>query len=105
MVSSSPSGTNPTIRFEHLNWRGTDALTRDQRQSLRLHEPEHLINTIDPMTGQDIENVRSHPSLVDGNLTIYFESEESRKAYQAMPLNHPNLRLPYQAAADDDRGG
>ena len=26
-------------------------------------------------------------------------------AYQDTPLNHPNLRLPYPAADDDDRGG
>ena len=25
--------------------------------------------------------------------------------YQGTPLNHPNLRLPYPAADDDDRGG
>lgn len=105
MLTSSPSRTNPTIKFEYLNWVGTDPLPRDQTQSRRLHEPEHLINTIDPMTGHDIEDVTSHPSLEDGNLTIYFETEASRKAYQGMPLNHPNLRLPYQSADHDDRGG
>jgi len=26
-------------------------------------------------------------------------------AYEDTPLNHPNLRLPYPAADDDDRGG
>lgn len=39
------------------------------------------------------------------NLTVYFESEASRKAYQDLPLNHPNLHLPYQATDEDDRGG
>lgn len=105
MSTLSPSRNNPTIRFEYLNWIGTDALPRDQRQSQRLHEPEYLINTIDPMTGRDIENVRTHPSLVDGKLTIYFEDDASRKAYQSMPVDHPNRRLPYQSAEDDDRGG
>jgi hypothetical protein len=70
-----------------------------------LHEPEYRINTIDPMTGDDIENVTSHPSLVDGSLTIYFETDATRKAYLNMPLDHPNLQLPYPATADDDRGG
>ena len=105
MLTSSPSQTTPAIKFEYLNWRATDPLPRDQTQSHRLHEPEHLINTIDPMTGHDIEDVTSHPSLVDGNLTIYFETEASRKAYQGMSLNHPNLRVPYPATDDDDRGG
>jgi hypothetical protein len=103
MMTLSPSQTTPASKFENLNW--FDPLPRDQTQSHRLHEPEPLINTIDPMTGCDIEDVTSHPSLVDGNLTIYFETEASRKAYQGMPLNHPNLHLPYQATDDDDRGG
>ena len=91
--------------FEYLNWLATDALPRDRTQSQRLHEPEYLINTIDPMTGNDIEDVTSHPSLVDGNLTIYFETEANRSEDQDMQLNHPNLRLPYPATDDDDRGG
>jgi hypothetical protein len=105
MLASSHSGTKPAIKFEFLNWLATDPLPRDQTQSHRLHEPEHLINTIDPMTGNDIEDVTSHPSMVDGNLTIYFETEASRNSYQVMPINHPNLRLPYPDADDHDRGG
>ena len=104
MATSNP-GTNPTIKFEYLNWAATDALPRDRTQSLRLHQPDHLMGTIDPMTGADIGNVAGHPFLVDGNLTMYFESEATRKAYTDMPLNHPNLRLPYRASVDDDRGG
>ena len=105
MLTSSPSRTTPAIKFEYLNWLAIDPLPRDQTQSQRLHQPEHLINTIDPMTGHDIENVTQHPSLVDGNLTIYFETEASRNEYQEMQLDHPNLRLPYPATTDDDRGG
>jgi len=105
MSASSPSLKTPAIKFEYLNWVASDPLPRDQSQSHRLHEPEHLFNTIDPMTGNDIENVTSHPSLEDGNLTIYFETEATRKAYLDMPLNHPNACLPYPATADDDRGG
>lgn len=105
MSTLSPSRSNPTIKFEYLNWVGSDPLPRDQTQSQRLHEPEHLSNSIDPMTGHDIEDVTHRPSLVDGKLTIYFETEASRKAYQDMPLDHPNLRLPYPAMQDDDRGG
>lgn len=95
----------PTIRFEFLNWLATDPLPRDRTQSVRLHEPEHRISTIDPMTGDDINNVTSHPSLEDGNLTMYFETVETRKAYIDMPLDHPNLTLPYSSSDDDDRGG
>jgi hypothetical protein len=56
------------------------------------------------MTGADIDDVTSHPSLADGNLTIYFESEATRKAYLGLPIDHPNRCLPFPAA-DDDRGG
>jgi hypothetical protein len=95
----------PVIKFEYLNWIAADPLPRDQSQSHRLHEPGHRINTIDPMTGKDIENVTSHPSLADGNLTMYFETDGTRKEYLAMPVNHPNLHLPYPSTDDDDRGG
>jgi hypothetical protein len=105
MFTLTPLQKSPTLSFESLNWVADEPLSRDQTQSQRLHEPEHLINTIDPMTGRDIEGVMSHPSLEDGKLTVYFESEASRKAYQDLPLNHPNLHLPYQATDEDDRGG
>lgn len=105
MSTSSPSLAAPGIRFEFLNWVSNEPLPRDQSQSLRLHEPDHLVNSIDPMTGNDIGDITNRPSLVDGNLTIYFETEETRKAYECMPLDHPNLRLPYQSSVDDDRGG
>lgn len=105
MLTSTLSHTASAIKFEFLNWIASDPLPRDQTQSHRLHEPDHLINTIDPMTGLDIVDVTHHPSLADGNLTIYFETEATRKAYLDMPVNHPNRCLPYPAAADDDRGG
>jgi len=93
------------LRFEAPNWVASETLPRDQEQSHRLHEPEHMITTIDPITGQDIANVTSHPHIVDGNLTIYFESEETRKAYLNTPIDHPFEILPGSPAEDDDRGG
>jgi hypothetical protein len=105
MSTSTLSRAAPAVKFEFLNWVATDALPRDQAQSRRIHEPEYRIGTIDPMTGHDIENVTSHPSLADGNLTIYFETEATRKAYLDLPIDHPNRCLPYPASDDDDRGG
>ena len=105
MHTVSPTQKTPVIKFEYLNWIASDPLPRDQAQSHRLHEPEHRINTIDPITGNDIENVTSHPSLEDGELTMYFETNDTRKAYIEMPLNHPNLHLHHPATDDDDRGG
>jgi hypothetical protein len=105
MLTSTLSRTAPAVKFEFLNWVATDALPRDQAQSHRIHEPGYRINTIDPMTGDDIEDVTSHPSLADGNLTIYFETEATRKAYLALPIDHPNRCLPFPASDEDDRGG
>jgi hypothetical protein len=96
---------HPTIKFEFLNWVATDPLPRDQTQSRLLHEPTYRVCTTDPMTGHDIEDVTGHPSILNGNLTIYFDTEETRKAYQKIPLNHPNEHLPYPASDEDDRGG
>jgi hypothetical protein len=47
MSTLSLSQATPVIKFEYLNWLATDPLPRDQTQSQRLHEPEHLITTID----------------------------------------------------------
>jgi len=105
MLTSTFSRTATALKFESLNWVATDPMPRDQAQSHRLHEPEHRINSIDPMTGNDIGDVTNHPSLEDGNLTVYFETEATRNAYIDLPIDHPNERLPFPASDDDDRGG
>lgn len=101
----TPVEHTTTLGFNDLGRAATDALPRDREQSHRLHEPEHLMNTIDPITGADIDDPASHPHIEDGNLTIYFESELTRKVYQNTPINHPVERLPAAPGADDDRGG
>ena len=105
MLRNSVSRAPPTIKFEFANWIATDALPRDRAQSQRLLEPEYRIDTIDPMTGEDIQDIEGHPSVVDGNLTIYFATEATREAYLDMPLDHPNLRVPFAPSDEDDRGG
>ena len=105
MNSKKPLQHMPGIRFEELNWVATSALPRDQEQSLRLHEPDHLIGTIDPMTGRDIMDVKGHPSIVDGILTIYFESDQTKADFEHMPLNHPYEHTLGEPLADMDRGG
>lgn len=105
MPIASPHNTESTIKFEYLNWVATSPLPRDKTQSHRLHEPKFRISTTDPMTGHDIDDAISHPSLVDGDLTIYFDTEATRKAFIEMPLNHPNHCLPFAPTDEDDRGG
>jgi len=93
------------IRFEDLNWVASPPMQRDKEQSHLLHQPDHLLGTIDPITGHDIGELTGHPSVVDGKLTVYFESEETRDAFLNMPLNHPCSRVPGNGGALADRGG
>ena len=72
-----------------INYVGTDPLSRDRTQSLRLHEPPQMLSSIDPITGHDIEDLSGHPYIVDGNITMYFESDETRQAYIDTPKDHP----------------
>jgi len=104
-MNTPATGKTSGLRFGELNWVATTALPRDQEQSHRLREPEHLINTIDPITGHDIVDVKNHPSLEDGNLTIYFESEETMQAFLEMPVNHPFEHSLGKPSEDLDRGG
>lgn len=78
--------------YHASNSPATDALTRDQAPSQRLHEPAQILFDVDPITGTALEDLAGRPYLVDGNVVIYFESEESRQAFLAMPTDHP-LRL------------
>ena len=91
--------------LQHFHWQAAETLQRDQEQSHLLHEPRFRIMTTDPISGHDVENYKDHCSLTDGNMSIYFETEENCKAYQNIPFDHPNLNLPYPASNDDDRGG
>jgi hypothetical protein len=105
MESITQTRTTSVIGSDASNWIASDPLPRDQEQSHRLHEPEHMNNSIDPITGHDIENLASHPHIDDGILTIYFESEETRKAYLETPIDHPVEKLSGNPGAEDDRGG
>ena len=95
----------PALSFASLNWIATDSMPRDQEQSHRLHEPEYMHNSIDPITGHDVDKLANRPHLEDGILTVYFESNETRQAYLDTPFNHPFGKLPGISAEDDDRGG
>ena len=54
------------------------------------------VTTRDPITGNDVEDRRKAPFVVEGKgddaLVIYFESEQSRKVYLAIPTRLPTPR-------------
>lgn len=90
----------------HTPVPGNNMLQRDKEQTHRLHEPAHMDSSIDPITGHDIIVDRErHPHIDDGNVTIYFETEQTRKAYLDMPVDHPVPRVPGKPSPEDDRGG
>jgi hypothetical protein len=76
-------------QLDATNYVATDPLPRDRTQSLRLHEPAQMLSYIDPITGKGIADLAGHPYIVDGNVTMYFESEKTRQEYLDMPVDHP----------------
>lgn len=89
-MTAKPESESGTLRvFDSTNWVSSDPLPRDREQSHRLHEPEFLTSSIDPITGHDIMDRKGRPTIVDGNVTMYFESEETKQAYLDTPLDHP----------------
>lgn len=91
-------------QFDALNYVGTTPGMRDREQSHRLHEPEQMITTIDPISGNDIQDLSGRPHIVDGNIVIYFETEENRQAYIDMPMDHP-VKLPDNPYEDGEAEG
>ena len=67
-------------------------MERDKNQSHRLHEPTSIHSHTDPF-------------IIDGILTAYFESNETRHIYLTSPFNHPVPRLGNEPSLEDDRGG
>jgi YHS domain-containing protein len=85
-ISSQASTVHRSNVANHV---ATEPLQRDQTQSRRLHEPAQILSSVDPVTGREIDDLSGRPYLVDGNVTIYFESEATRKEFMEMPLDHP----------------
>ena len=98
------SQSNSTPENLHASEHGDDFLSRDKEPSHNLHEPQSMISTIDPITGRDIGRVEGKPSIVDGNMTMYFESEQTRQAYIDTNKSH-TLNLPDNPNEDGEAEG
>ena len=103
------SNKSPSTLVCNIDWlagdSSSDILERDKTQSHRLHEPEYRISTIYPISGADIEDAVNHQSLEDGNLSMYFENEGTKRACLKTPIDHPYPHLPFLASDNDDRSG
>ena len=102
---SIPGLDTPFSKFIGPLSNSADIANRDKTQSRRLHEPTSISSHTDPITGNDVLGNLGHPFVEDGIMTVYFESEETRKDYLATPLNHPVRILNNIVTANDDRGG
>jgi hypothetical protein len=87
--ATHPQSTAPLAELDN----DSEFLPRDQEQSHRLHEPEAILTSIDPITGEDIQDLAGKPYIADGNVVMYFASEETRRAYLETSKHH-NLHLP-----------
>lgn len=64
-------------------------------------QSDYMFTNIDPITGNDIEDITGHPFVQDGNVTIYFESEATKKAFTEMPLTQTHsLKDSYEEGTD-----
>lgn len=89
------------VNLSHSN----NIMARDKTQSHRLHELNCISSHTDPITGNDVMGTVGHPFIVDGILTVYFESDANRDDYMTMLFNRPVLRLGNTPMPEDDRGG
>jgi len=48
-----------------------------------------ILSSTDPITGREIDDLTGHPYLVNGNVTMYFESEATRQEFIDMSADHP----------------
>jgi len=69
----------------------------------------HRIETTDPITGNDIEDLFGKPYVVEGagtpnDLVIYFESEDSRQQYLESETEHLSGHHPGLDQPGDGRG-
>ena len=57
----------------------------------------HSVSTTDPISLCDIPDIAGKPYVVEGdadhNLVVYFESEEHKRQYLAIPIEHPCSEL------------
>jgi len=62
----------------------------------------------DPITGHTLTDTAGRPSVQEGDpdegLRIYFESDESRDSYRAIPTEHPEQGLSRTLSNDRDEG-
>lgn len=103
-AATNPKQHTPLNISSTKLYRVSNIMERDKEQSRRLHEPTSINSHTDPITGNDVMGTAGQPFIVDGILTVYFESEKNRNDYLNTPFNRP---VPWlgESSPEDDRGG
>lgn len=81
---------------EEIKMENSEGLRDDyilDRDKTSGDRPDKMISNIDPITGKDIPDINGRPFIVDGNMTMYFESEETKQAYLNMPKDQAHAQL------------
>lgn len=76
-------------------------LDRDKTSGDR---PDKMISNIDPISGRDIPDINGKPFIVDGNMTMYFESEETKQQYLNMPKDQTHAKVNNPGAEGEAEG-
>ena len=62
------------------------------------------ISTLDPISMNDVKDTETAPYVIDGDLKIYFESEENKQEFLGIPvhasLNSAGLNKVFDDASD-----
>jgi len=70
-----------------------------------------IIETTDPITGHDVKDLEHAPYVLDGDLKIYFETEQSKQEFLGIEVEHPgedfehNLDNPTAMGPGDHKHG
>ncbi len=81
---------------------------------LSVEDPAMRISTTDPITMNDVPDPEGHPFVIEGEgenaIKIYFESEETKRQYLDIEVEHPgedfstNLDNPQPMGGDRPSG-
>ena len=97
-MDTTPQKPNPnSMNIDSPNWIADEVLARDKDQTHRLHEPDHIISSIDPISGVDIRGALKTspvvPILPMATRRSILRMRQIGRHFQEMPTDHP-VHLP-----------
>jgi hypothetical protein len=96
--------TPPYAIYVWLDSRHEDIIDHDRAQGPRMRVPNWRISNIDQKNGMSVDITMSHPSQEYGNLTVYFESEDTKKKYLKISAKYLGRNFPFHMTEEDREG-